>query len=579
MKSKFLLRGFLITILVIGESFSLQAADVSIDDFKGYTGTAALQAAWQETDTQGSEAVIKRYLDTGKASVGKVMRVEFGFSKGSTNARGVVGRPGAWNWSERTGISFWIKAKAAGDIPQYYQVRFYEDKRGDKWKSPLMPISNLNPNGQYVTIPFADFEWYGSQGGRGGAYKADRVMQLDNIVNLYLGAAYSGTAPDGGTTTLWIGDIAAAGNVLIRNPYLQNVTQTGVDVMWGSSAPGGTLYWGSLPGNYTNSVSGTVFAANAPDDNIYTAAISGLSPGETVYYYVSSGGVVVGRDDPSYYATAAPSGNASFRFIAYGDTRNDPVVHARVISKMHLHNPDIVIHTGDIAQNGQVWQYDTYYFTPAAPLIKNTPVFTTLGNHDLRWSGSTREYRELYSLPTNSVDGTEAYYSFDYGSVHFVSLNTALLPDGYIRGYRDTVRAAGMTAWLKGDLAATKKPWKVVFFHRPAYLSDVDAAFRKIFEDNGVNLVFSGHIHTYDSHYRNGVTYITAGGGGAPLGGPYRQGWPDYRLYAFNDYNFVVADVTLSKLDLKVYDDDNVLRQELILVPEQITKPVSLPAD
>jgi len=367
--------------------------------------------------------------------------------------------------------------------------------------------------------------------------------------------------------------------VLIRNPYLQNVTETSVKVMWGSSASSGRLYWGSSPGDYTDSVSSTVFAANAPDDNVHTATISGLTPGEKVYYYVSSGGAIVGKDDTSYYATAAPSGNASFRFVAYGDNRNDPIVATHVIGRISQYNPSLVLQTGDMAQNGKIWQYSAYFFTPSASLMKNTPVFTSVGNHDLRWSGSTKEYRELFNLPTNSADGTEAYYSFDYGMVHFVSLNTALLPHAYISGYISATRTAEMTTWLKKDLAATKKPWKVIFFHRPTYLGDVNTAFRKIFEDNDVNLVFSGHIHDYDSHYLDGVTYITTGGGGAGLGAPYWQGWPQYRIMAFEDYNFVVTDVTPSKLDIKVYEvyeDNDSLRQELVVVPAR-THPISLP--
>jgi len=73
-------------------------------------------------------------------------------------------------------------------------------------------------------------------------------MQLDSIVNSYVRAAYSGTTPNGGTTTLWVDDFKATGNVLIRNPYLQNVTRTSVKVMWGGSASSGRLYWGSSLG-------------------------------------------------------------------------------------------------------------------------------------------------------------------------------------------------------------------------------------------------------------------------------------------------------------------------------------------
>ncbi len=371
----------------------------------------------------------------------------------------------------------------------------------------------------------------------------------------------------------------------IRTPYLQNVTKNSVDVMWGTdeSISSGMLYWGSSPGNYTNSVSSTAFYAAKDNADcggnkmptyrniVHSATISGLTAGQTVYYYVSSEDGNVGFNDPSYKATAASPDNASFRFIAYGDSRPTcanpyPVDNARsrLINTMLLHGPDLILHTGDIAINGRLKQFDDFYFAPTAQIAKSTPVFTTIGNHDIRWNGTVQAYRDLYSLPTNSIDGTEDYYSFDYGSVHFVSLNTALLPDGYRNGYKNSERAAEMKDWFESDLDSTTKTWKIIFFHRQYYLNDVDTAWRSIFEDNEVSLVLSGHAHHFDSHSRNGVTYIVTGGGGSPLAGA-GMAWPDYRIDTFSAYNFVRIDVTQNSLYINVFDIGNTLRKRIVL--------------
>jgi len=374
-------------------------------------------------------------------------------------------------------------------------------------------------------------------------------------------------------------------STVIRTPYLQNVTKNSVDVMWGTdeSITSGTLYWGDSPGNYTNSVSSTYFYAT--EDNadcggneissysnvVHKATISGLTAGQTVYYYISSEDGTVGFNDPSYKATASPPDNASFRFIAYGDSRPtcaNPYpsdnARTRLISTMISHSPDLILHTGDIAINGRLKQFDNFYFAPTVPIAKSTPVFTTIGNHDIRWNGTVPAYRDVYSLPTNSADGTEDYYSFDYGSVHFVSLNTGLLPGGYRNGYKNSERAAEMKDWLENDLNSTTKPWKVIFFHRQYYLKDVDAAWRTIFEENSVSLVLVGHAHHFDSHSRNGVTYIVTGGGGSPLTGS-GMAWPSYRIDTFSAYNFVQIDVTQNKLDINVFDIDNILRKNILL--------------
>ena len=62
-------------------------------------------------------------------------------------------------------------------------------------------------------------------------------------------------------------------------------------------------------------------------------------------------------------------------------------------------------------------------------------------------------------LPHNNPANTKRCYSFDWGSAHFIALdfNTGL--------------AADQAAWLKDDLAATDRPWKIVFYHQAIYRS------------------------------------------------------------------------------------------------------------
>ncbi|NOZ03411.1 MAG: T9SS type A sorting domain-containing protein [FCB group bacterium] len=558
-------------------------ADIPIDNFEEYDNSDLLHSTWKWVWTSTNSADLERYLDTLDSPAGKTMRMEFDFPGGSTNAMGAVGLQGSWSWAEQTGIRLWIKARATGDAPRYFKVRFHENdaadakpwnaKKGDKWESPLIAIDTLDTNGQYVDLNFDDFTRYGGFGGAND----NGILDLENIYAFYVVAAFSGTATNGGTITLWVDDVSASGGpAMVRYPYLQNVTQNSVDVMWGTYATSGTLYWGTSSGVYTDSVSSTVFE-DAGGRQVHTATITGLTPGQTVYYYVISGSDTVGLDDPSYHAVTAPAGDASFRFIDMGDSHYKPVAFPRIIKSMISHDPDLVISTGDLSKAGYIWQMDYQIFGPIAPLAKNTPLFTAIGNHDAAFQGgSTKNYSDLFSLPTNSADGTEDYYSFDYGIAHFISLDTELL----MGGYRDPARAAEMKTWLINDLSATTKQWKIVFFHKQTYWNEIDMALRQIFEDNGVDLVFSGHTHTYDSHKRNGVVYITSGGANGPIVPPAWEAWQNYRIKGFMDYNFVRVDVTPEKLDLNVYNDNNVLRYWLKISSDgEVTYPPTEPVD
>lgn len=118
-------------------------------------------------------------------------------------------------------------------------------------------------------------------------------------------------------------------------------------------------------------------------------------------------------------------------------------------------------------------------------------------------------YLQIFDLPTRAElggvpSGTEQYYSFDYGNVHVVSLDSQL-------SNRDPAQRAAMRDWLVADLEANRRDWSVVVFHHPPlskgmnHDSDVEQAeidmrstFGPVFQTHGVDVVFSGHSHSYE---------------------------------------------------------------------------------
>jgi hypothetical protein len=107
--------------------------------------------------------------------------------------------------------------------------------------------------------------------------------------------------------------------------------------------------------------------------------------------------------------------------------------------------------------------------------------------------------------------GTEQYYSFDHANIHVVSLDSQL-------SNRDPAQREAMRQWLVNDLEANDSDWTIVIFHHPPYSkgvhhdSDAEQAeidmrqtFGPVFEAHGVDVVFSGHAHSYErSWYLHG---------------------------------------------------------------------------
>ena len=139
---------------------------------------------------------------------------------------------------------------------------------------------------------------------------------------------------------------------------------------------------------------------------------------------------------------------------------------------------------------------------------------------------------------------------------------------GYQGGFYNPTYNDSMLAWLKRDLQATNKPWKIVFFHKPIFMNWLEnQGWDTIMEDYGVQLVLNGHLHYYYAHERNSVTYIIAAGGGAGIGYINAWEWPEYMIGGFRDHHFLQVDVTDSMLQTKAFDNNDVLRHWINVDP------------
>jgi 3',5'-cyclic AMP phosphodiesterase CpdA len=246
---------------------------------------------------------------------------------------------------------------------------------------------------------------------------------------------------------------------------------------------------------------------------------------------------------------------ATFSFVAFGDTRSDPVAHQQVVNSILALAPDFVLHTGDFVSNGRDSAQWTMFYSIEHNLQSQVPFYGALGNHE---GGDPCCYFDHFDWPNN-----KRWYSFDHGDVHVIALEI----DGHAAYWAGSPQAQ----WLENDLAHTTQPWKVVFFHIPPYSSgsehgsdtQVRKALEPLFMYYGVDLVFNGHDHDYERSVANGITYIVTGGGGAPL---YAKGQPDpASVYFTSTYHSVQVNVTGMTLTVAGVRPDGVRFDEFTL--------------
>src|SRR5262249_54692063 len=158
------------------------------------------------------------------------------------------------------------------------------------------------------------------------------------------------------------------------------------------------------------------------------------------------------------FRTFKPSG--SFSFAVAADTGWGSAEQYQIATQMRAAKPELVILDGDTAYPSYSHYVEDFRcFSVYADHMATTPYFLVLGNHEGYFGGLAPALESFY-LPTNNFTGTEHYYSFDQGDVHFVAVWTDL------ESYADYSPGSTQYKWLEQDLANSTKPWKFMFFHQ-----------------------------------------------------------------------------------------------------------------
>jgi 3',5'-cyclic AMP phosphodiesterase CpdA len=202
------------------------------------------------------------------------------------------------------------------------------------------------------------------------------------------------------------------------------------------------------------------------------------------------------------------------QFVVYGDTRTRHDVHRSVIQGvLRSADPDFVMHTGDLVENGSDSSLWPIFFDAERELLRKAPIFTALGNHERH----AKNYFEFMDA--------KPYYSFNWGSAHFIVIDSDLSDAAPTAAERDAFWAQ-QTRWLEEDLSNSQKSdFRFVFAHHPPMTAVKRrqgdnphmTALEPMFEKYHVNVGFFGHDHNYQHYLKNGIQYFVTGGGGAPL--------------------------------------------------------------
>lgn len=419
--------------------------------------------------------------------------------------------------------------------------------------------------------------------------------------------------------------------VLKRGPYLLRATQNSMEVKWLTDlAASSKVRFSTTAGVYTDSV------VDLASSTSHVINLVNLQPNTKYYYTIGSATRQLQGDATNFFVTPpVPGSEGKYNFWLVGDCGNNSTNQKNVrdayINYMGSDVTNGWLLLGDNAySSGTETEYQTQFFDVYQGTVsKNMPLYPSPGNHDYN-NGSLFDhsvpYYSIFDMLANGEAGgvasnTEAYYSYDYGNIHFLSLDSYGKEDGVNRLY-DTLGV--QVQWIKQDLAANTKKWVVAYWHHPPYtmgshnsdtesdLTKMHTNFIRILERYKVDLIVCGHSHEYErsklikGHYGNetsfnpathnlsqsngrydgttnsctymkdsthtydGTVYVVSGSAGQ-LDANVQSAWPHNAMSAYNNSTnggSMLLTVEGGRLDAKWVCADGVVRDQFTMIKD-----------
>jgi hypothetical protein len=360
-------------------------------------------------------------------------------------------------------------------------------------------------------------------------------------------------------------------------PYLNVPSETAIELSWETDRPAASVVeWGTTKG----ALQSQSFAAG---ERLGGMTISGLTADTPYFYRVTATDAAGLKIDSGLLSfRTAPQPGQPFTIAVSGDTEARPHINNRMSQLIWDERPNLLMLAGDLTDGGSAekrFEWTHEYFVGMGALFGRVPVIAALGNgeDELKW------YRHYHRHP-----GTENYFSHRYGDVEIFVL------DSYLET-RETAEPgfrARQKAWLDGALRASTAKWKFAIHHHDMQTSDEDdygdswsetsthgdaqvqADFRGLFETYNVDLVFFGHLHTYERSWplrggkvdlQTGITYLQVGGMGGNLE-DFAPNKPAFSRKTMRGHHYVMIRGAGDMLSVETFDIEGRLRDRFDLV-------------
>ena len=306
------------------------------------------------------------------------------------------------------------------------------------------------------------------------------------------------------------------------------------------------------------------FAEVEQNDLIYSCELKNLKP-ESLYKFR-----IISESRATSWQNLRTAGDGAFQMIIFADSQCEHYeIWQRTADAAHENFPDAEIFTviGDLVDNGEADYQWRAWHVAAAQILSERIFAPVMGNHECYgadwFNALPTGYLNQFNLPDNGAKNFDGYfYSFDYGAAHFFILNTQFAE---LNKFNPKLQDA-QEYFFRRDAANANRVWKIVFMHKDIYdygqdkFNDIADKFLELFDELEIDLVFTGHLHTYRNRGKifarqksaRGTTYILCGRAGDQKYVEPASAIDDvtYKNLRGEPESFIVLDVSATEINL-----------------------------